>query len=771
MAELNKNLVENYWQLWRKQQCNYKDDGYFYQHIIDHAIEARHKETLQGLMTDLKWMRAKVIACNTLHCLYADILKYMKSTHLSETTAIMDISELYDFLRQNQSYFNLEKMDFSQFLLSCSSHNSWIQEKALQIVDSKAKEDNFKFHVMMTAYPTPSFSYLTFWNNNKLIGRCWNDVLPRLSNGSIDNSKIISTHYNGTLDSCIVVIDNQTGDTKYKLPLPAIWVEEVRISSDSKLMAYSSQGIWEVSGNKIQRTTKSIASQQEITLFQTLPKGGKFLLLRKKYNQHQGQQEKDWVNECLIEIWNILPFFCHQSIRVPGRIKCDGNSYSISKHGNKAMELSHVQYTSNDYLNIVALYHSKAYKGSVLGLLTMVNRGNTSIDFITMWKRHFKIIHHDPKCINHSAISDDGQYLAILNGQGNLMVFRIDGNSISEYVIINCMQTIRQLLFVPTGYDLLTYDCSSQKLYGFTVTDRNLKWQKMDSESKIAFRQCHNEDYNCGKVLDSSCTFIDCIPYVTKLMKMNDESLRLIVYTGESLEAISKCNLGEYKCERKYSCFLFHNLDSIVVVQRYKCNQTHWTKLVTTSHWHFSLVQYDNIQMPAADSKQVEHIFDNSDYNLTITEAVYRASDKKLIFILKMLYPDLFQKFAIFIIDRPSGNKVIYCENVHNIQLSTMIYCDDRNCILHQWLINGDHAIKWYRIGDDINKSALVKEHQYKYYNGLACKIDTPNKKSLQDVNLLISPWDTISMLETFNTADTELFVSCCGYDSKYAIY
>ena len=67
-----------------------------------------------------------------------------------------------------------------------------------------------------------------------------------------------------------------------------------------------------------------------------------------------------------------------------------------------------------------------------------------------------------------------------------------------------------------------------------------------------------------------------------------------------------------------------------------------------------------------------------------------------------------------------------------------------------------------YKFGNNINKTALIKEHKYKYSDGVACKIIIPNNPSSQDVQLLVSKWNETNMLEIFDIQDTELFVSYC---------
>lgn len=86
------------------------------------------------------------------------------------------------------------------------------------------------------------------------------------------------------------------------------------------------------------------------------------------------------------------------------------------------MELNDVRYISDYHLNVLVLYDFKGCKGSILGLLSMMNCQDKAIDFTCFWNRYFKLIHYDPKSINHLVTSSNGQYLALLNGQNNVVV-------------------------------------------------------------------------------------------------------------------------------------------------------------------------------------------------------------------------------------------------------------------------------------------------------------------------------------------------------------
>lgn len=66
-----------YWKYGR-QWNRHQDDGYFYQYIMEHAIDAEASSTISNLINDIEWIESKLRATKTISSIYLDI-KYCES--------------------------------------------------------------------------------------------------------------------------------------------------------------------------------------------------------------------------------------------------------------------------------------------------------------------------------------------------------------------------------------------------------------------------------------------------------------------------------------------------------------------------------------------------------------------------------------------------------------------------------------------------------------------------------------------------------------------
>ena len=84
MQELHQALIDSYRQRCDGKWCNCPDDGYFYQHIIYHAIQAEDDKLLATLMTDFSWMMAKLKIFKSLNNLCQDLGDYINYLKLND---------------------------------------------------------------------------------------------------------------------------------------------------------------------------------------------------------------------------------------------------------------------------------------------------------------------------------------------------------------------------------------------------------------------------------------------------------------------------------------------------------------------------------------------------------------------------------------------------------------------------------------------------------------------------------------------------------------
>lgn len=70
---LHYKLIQRYIQQCHEDLHLYPDDGYYYQHIVYHIIEAEEDETLQAVLRNFSWMAAKVKVMGNVSYLIDDL--------------------------------------------------------------------------------------------------------------------------------------------------------------------------------------------------------------------------------------------------------------------------------------------------------------------------------------------------------------------------------------------------------------------------------------------------------------------------------------------------------------------------------------------------------------------------------------------------------------------------------------------------------------------------------------------------------------------------
>lgn len=74
LKQLNSNLILEMLSLGKSWHL-FEDDGYYYQHIIDHAITADNKNVIEQIATSIEWLDGKMNACKTYSYLLKDLKK------------------------------------------------------------------------------------------------------------------------------------------------------------------------------------------------------------------------------------------------------------------------------------------------------------------------------------------------------------------------------------------------------------------------------------------------------------------------------------------------------------------------------------------------------------------------------------------------------------------------------------------------------------------------------------------------------------------------
>lgn len=79
---LNTVLITNTQLKYGQEWYRHDDDGYFYQNIVDHALQASAFQIVEQLTTDIRWINAKAKACKTVWGLLFDLQAIYQQVHV-----------------------------------------------------------------------------------------------------------------------------------------------------------------------------------------------------------------------------------------------------------------------------------------------------------------------------------------------------------------------------------------------------------------------------------------------------------------------------------------------------------------------------------------------------------------------------------------------------------------------------------------------------------------------------------------------------------------
>ena len=83
VKHLNNDLISKMQSLGKCWHL-FEDDGYYFQHIIDHAIAADNSDTVGTIATSIEWLDAKMNACQNYNTIVTDLkkcLNYLGNNH------------------------------------------------------------------------------------------------------------------------------------------------------------------------------------------------------------------------------------------------------------------------------------------------------------------------------------------------------------------------------------------------------------------------------------------------------------------------------------------------------------------------------------------------------------------------------------------------------------------------------------------------------------------------------------------------------------------
>ena len=75
---LNSILIQCCYWKYGSQWNHHQDDGYFYQYIMEHAVDAEATGAINKLINDIEWIESKLRATKTVSSVFLD-MKYCEN--------------------------------------------------------------------------------------------------------------------------------------------------------------------------------------------------------------------------------------------------------------------------------------------------------------------------------------------------------------------------------------------------------------------------------------------------------------------------------------------------------------------------------------------------------------------------------------------------------------------------------------------------------------------------------------------------------------------
>ncbi|EDV21016.1 uncharacterized protein TRIADDRAFT_60338 [Trichoplax adhaerens] len=805
VKKLHQTLIDSYVKLYDGKWSTYPDDGYFYQYIIYHAIQADDDSILATLMTDFNWMMNKLKKFKSLSNLRLDLIDYINYLKLKNKNPD-SFEELLDLLQQHEFYLDKESMNLIQFLLYCAKKDSWIVSKATQIANKKV---NMGKYWTITKYPQNKTDDSP-WIESKTIDTNSGLILPKCSRPRNGDIKIIYANNNRWRKDCtIVVSDYETSKIKVKFSLPKTYVFEVRISSDANIIAYLMSrdrreeweihnigtrqrlqaikqdgskipvldwkklefcpiipgypvamtvsrdrkdiAIWKIQGREMKHTGKSISYLHQIERCEFVQNSSKILIWWRKYNSYRLrlQDDNSWINECQIEVWDIQDWNHYQSFEVPGFIQYDHGQFTAGKSTLSCLELATVKYIDLECTSIIA-----SYGDTLLQLFSNGNEDKRISNSNRDLTNSLKVIYQSEKYIADIVISDDHLLIAVrMHLEPNIMIFKMEKNAINSYSTIHCVQDAKtdlvdgnlHLIFIPGSHDLLVYNQYPMYcLYRYNLEATNLDWQSAE-EAILSDRQTSIDKCN-SVIIDSSHAFVHDIPIIAKLVvNKQDGSCRLKVYQGEGLEQIA-----DYKLAQPYQrCFLYDDCDFLILVTMHTCHKKQCVNgHLESHHWHIIITQLYHSRGNLQQKQQINHTLRDDPERLILKESKHRISDNTLIFVFYAEYEDESRPWIVMMVNHVSGDSMIYFDDDYPLyEDMKIVFCNNYNLVTYQKIRNSQElAIEWYKLGDGINIKHF-KTYSYHIQDQLACKIVVPISKRADDLEIGLLPWNRLRQI------------------------
>ncbi|RDD45601.1 hypothetical protein TrispH2_003554 [Trichoplax sp. H2] len=515
--------------------------------------------------------------------------------------------------------------------------------------------------------------------------------------------------------------------------------------------------IWEIQDKNIKQTRQTImAAHCKIFGCRFIANSNKIIVWWPIDNRNLMPAAEDSslsIESCQIEIWNLKDWHHHQSFQVLSSINYldDKNGFAKPKTIDDGNLLMKVEYVDQNIPIIVLKYDN------LLTYLVVEDNQTSFIDFTSQFTTSLQLLHkcHDA-LIENLTLSHDHRLIAFSTNYAiNVQqIFKVACGGIHSHLTIDTIENISELMFVPDSNHLLTYsNIFSNVLSRYDITGKQHGWKKGPNQ--------HSGNYD-QIIVASSCTFINGIPIIALLIRSHPK-IDYKIYQGETLKATSN-----FALDQEYDdCFLYNNNDSINLYYSQHC--------VNQQSLEDSKSKLTGLQTNLRQRGQSEFKINTDSNQLLILQSSFRESDQTYLFLISALFDDDSEQIIVVKINFSREEKhTIYLDDTAAHRFTQLIYADCYNLFIQQTISEGgdECVIKWYKLGDGITSTQLVKSHYYSsIYDGIAFKITIPISKSADSIKVNLSPLyveDQDEMIKEWGEKEADLFLkNCRRYDRE----
>ncbi|EDV20298.1 uncharacterized protein TRIADDRAFT_61232 [Trichoplax adhaerens] len=785
---LNKELIDGYFAGCGGNWSSYKDDGYFYQYLIYHVIQAEADDILHQVMTDFNWMMIKIRTDDTIYNLSQDVNNYIDYLRKGNKDW-HEFNQLLDLLKQHEFSIDKYDMDVIQTLLWYGERDSMMRERAVQLARINTQTDDSVYWIMFLISGNTVTEYT--YNASKRFGKNFRDDSISISNPNSGNWRIVGTENNGTTDCQIIVKDHQTSHIVYQMSPSYRYISSVEISADGCIIAFRYRDdknnsvmitvssnrclvkLWRITDDReIKSENKLVSYNYKIESCLWIKCGSQILLWWRRYNfdKHRDNYKpldvNNWINECNIEVWSLKAWHLLRSVTVPAYIGRTCNQYTATTNIEGGQPLVCVNSISNDAALMILAYKN------IVGLVNLERKDHDPEICRKGFAKNFRLtldLSHSSSVANIT-ISDDQQFVAIncvKSSDENIYLMTIRNNQIRSYMKIN-MAHAKSLTFMPDTAVLFVYESSSENcLYEYNLQDDNLRWQNFQNNKAIQDYLTQEESQRVEtQILDVNYAYINGVPFVAQLIE-NDTTCKLEIREYEAKLCVRKFY---HSLENGYyRCFLYNDFRSAVVVRFYRQNLG------------LNMVIAEIIDFCSEkDRTEIKKLLD---HNISLRGRIfdlktrYRGRDNTLIFVVSTKGDGGGLGMIIITINLETEEKMIYQEESRYRSMDLLYYDDDYlvTCQTERKErmkdeLDHEHSIKCYKFGDGKSQIQLLERCSFDSQHGLIYKLTLPTNLSHYKLDIKYSSLnlDTGKLLEEWGEKDGNLLMTHAGSLWKY---